>query len=436
MFRKRVGVFVTVTLLTVIAGVCEVVQASETGQVVKIGATYPLSGPLAAFGREIKYGIELALDVINNKWPNLDLPVAEWEGIPNLGNAKLEVVLMDDRADPSLGADLTKRLIEDVKVVGMLGCYCSAVTKTASAVAERYGIPFLNAASTSPALTKRGYKWFWRSGPSDEVNMAVLFDFFDALTNGEIKGAGVVPKEEIDDIAMASENTEFGTAAAEMVKKEAAEHGYHIVKSLLYPHAAPNLTSEVQALLAVNPDVIHLNPYVGDAILIVRTLKLFGATPKLLTSNACVTNPDFPKAVGEDAIGIVTMSGYIPKLGQHKPCAAQVDAIFHERTGGHLSGPSARVFTALLVWAEVLNLAGSTEPEAIRAAFQQIEIPERDTIMPWGVKFGDDGQNIYATRMIVQYQPAENSELPELEILYPTSLATAEMIFPFPGFGD
>jgi ABC-type branched-subunit amino acid transport system substrate-binding protein len=36
---------------------------------------------------------------------------------------------------------LAKRLIQDDKVVGLMGAYQSAVTKTVSTVAERFGIP-------------------------------------------------------------------------------------------------------------------------------------------------------------------------------------------------------------------------------------------------------------------------------------------------------
>jgi len=435
----RLCILLGITVVLGIIGSVQTLQAEDLNpSVIKIGATYPLSGSLAAFGRELRWGAELAVDIINNEWPDLDMKVARWKGIPSLGGAKVEVVIKDDRAEPSRGADLTEKLIKDEKVVGMIGCYASSVTKTASTVAERYGVPFLNAASTSPTLTKRGYEWFWRSGPTDERNMQVLFDFFDALTKGE--GPFTVPKAKIDNIAVASENTEFGSSAAECVVEEAAGRGYTIDKNIFYPHGSPDLTSEVQALLSKDPDVIVLNPYVSDAILLVRTMKSLKATPTILASNACVTNPDFPKTVGKDAVGMITMSGFVPRLGESIPLAAQVDRIFYEKYGGHLSGPSARVFVALQVWAEVLNKAGSTDPLAIQKAFNEIEIPAKETIMNWGVKFyttGEGkGQNMYATRMLVQYQMPEGEEIPTLEIIYPFDLATANIIFPFPGWGN
>jgi branched-chain amino acid transport system substrate-binding protein len=123
---------------------------------IKIGVILPLSGSLAPIGKSLKEGAELAADIVNKKHPGLDISIAKWEGIPNLGGAKIKLIFADHRGDPGWGADQAKRLIEDEKVIGLLGCYNSAVTKTASVEAERAGIPFINPDSTSPALTKEG----------------------------------------------------------------------------------------------------------------------------------------------------------------------------------------------------------------------------------------------------------------------------------------
>ena len=84
-----------------------------------------------------------------------------------MGGAKIELIFKDHEGNPTLGADLAKKLILDDKVVGILGCYHSAVTKTVSAVCEQYGVPMINDSSTSPDLTERGFKWFWRTTPHD-----------------------------------------------------------------------------------------------------------------------------------------------------------------------------------------------------------------------------------------------------------------------------
>ena len=47
-----------------------------------------------------------------------------------------------------------------------------------------------------------------------------------------------------------------------------------------------------------------------------------------------------------------------------------------------MDGTTARSFTGLMVLADVLNRAGSTEPEAIREALVETDIPPEDLIMP------------------------------------------------------
>ncbi len=57
------------------------------------------------------------------------------------------------------------RLITEEKVVAITGAYQSGITLTASAIAEKYGIPFVNGESVAANLTERGFKWFFRVTP-------------------------------------------------------------------------------------------------------------------------------------------------------------------------------------------------------------------------------------------------------------------------------
>lgn len=132
---------------------------------IKIGAIYPLTGGAAAAGRELRAGVELAVELANNAMADINMTMAKSAGITSLDGAKIEIIFKDHEGNPTLGADLAKKLILDDKVDGLLGCYHSSVTKTVSAVAEQYGVPMINGSSTSPALTKRGFKWFWRTTP-------------------------------------------------------------------------------------------------------------------------------------------------------------------------------------------------------------------------------------------------------------------------------
>ena len=142
--------------------------------------------------------------------------------------------------------------------------------------------------------------------------------------------------------------------------------------------------------------------------------------------------------LGDTTIGVLTRTVFIPKVGQVKPVAAKVNAMYKAKTGNDLSGASARAFTGLQAWVHVLEKAGSLKPEDIQKAANAIEIAGEELVVPWqGIKFattGDDiGQNILGSGLIGQYQKGADGKI-DLEIVYPFNLATANMIYPFPKF--
>lgn len=405
---------------------------------IKIGAIYPLTGGAAAAGRELKAGAELAAKIANNVMAELDMDMAKNAGIKSLGGAKIKLIFKDHQANPTLGADLAKKLILDDKVDGMLGCYHSSVTKTVSAVCEQYGVPMINGTSTSPALTKRGFKWFWRTTPHDKWFTKDLFELLKGLTQGKVKGVKAVPEKEISNLASACEKTEWGSHVSSIIKSLAKEYGFNLRKSLLYTAKSPDLSSEVRSLKAARPDVMLFASYTSDAILMVKTLKAQKAQPRIIWGqDAGFEKPEFRKTLRDSIVGILTRTVFLPKVAQIKKVAGQVNSLYKGKTGNDLGGASARAFTGLQTWVHVLEKAGSTKPADIQQAANAIRIPGDQLVVPWaGIQFtpsGDElGQNVLGSGLIGQYQMVDGKLV--LEIIYPFDVATADMIFPFKWF--
>src|SRR5512136_3477477 len=91
--------------------------ASQAAEPIKIGVIYPLTGGAAAEGRELRAGAELALELANKAYPNISMNMAKNAGIKSLGGAPIELIFKDHEGNPTLGADLAKKLILDDKVV-------------------------------------------------------------------------------------------------------------------------------------------------------------------------------------------------------------------------------------------------------------------------------------------------------------------------------
>ena len=404
---------------------------------IKIGVIYPLTGPAAAAGRELRNGAELAANITNTVMPGIDMAMAKNAGIKSLGGAKITLIFKDHQGNPQLGADLAKKLILDDKVVGILGCYYSSVTKTVSAVCERYGVPMINGSSTSPTLTKRGFKWFWRTTPHDKWFTKDLFEFLVGLTKGKVKGVKAVPMAELKTLAAACEKTEWGANVSLEIANFAKEYGFDLQANILYAAKSPDLSSEVQSMIATKPGAMLFASYTSDALLMVKTLKSMKAKPKVVWGqDAGFDKPEF-RALGAEIEGILTRSVFLPSVVKVKPLAGKVNAMYAKKHGHDMDGASARAFTGLQTWVYVLEKAGSTKPKAIQQAANTISIPGSQLVVPWvGIKFstkGDEiGQNVLGNGLIGQYQMKDGKI--GLEVVFPFDMATAPMIFPFKGF--
>ena len=406
-------------------------QAKE----VKIGVLYPLSGAAATIGRDLQKAAEwTAEELVNNKKPEIDLLMAKWGGIPGLGGAKIKLIFADHRGEPDRGADLAKRLIEDDKVVGLMGAYHSSVTKTVSAVAERYGIPMINDSSTSPDLTRRGFKWFWRVTPHDEFFTKDLFELLKGLSEGKVRGVGKIPKDQLKNIAYACENTEWGSSVGKTIEAYAKEYGFNIARGMLYDSKSPDLTAEARALIAAKPDCMLFASYLSDSILMIRTLKGMKAQSRFFWGqNAGFEMADFPKTLGADTNGVLTRTVFIAKIAKVKKVAGQINELYKKKYGDDLTGATGRSVVGVQTWAYVLDRARSTDPKAIQKACNEVDIPGYELVMPWdGVKFDATGQNIKGKGLIAQYRFKEGKGA--LEIMYPFELATSNMISAFPGW--
>ncbi len=390
-------------------------------QEVRIGVIYPLTGPGAAVGAELRSALELAADVINNGAPGIaELPFAAGKGLPNLKGAKIKLVFADHQANPQTGATEAERLITQEKVVALIGAYNSAVTATASQVAERAGIPFLNPESSSASLTQRNFKWFFRTTPHDDLFVHNAFDFLKELETKK----GIKPGA----IASLNENGLWGTETTKLQAKLAPEFKFNLIKQVAYPAKTTQLTSEVQTLKAANPNLVLQSSYTADAILSIKTYKELGFSPDMiLANNAGFTDTDFIKTLGKDAEYIITREVWALDLATRNPLIKQVNDLFNSRYKINFTGNSSRTFTGLMVMADALNRAGSTDPEAIRKALVATDIPSNKLIMPWrGVKFDAAGQNTLGQGILVQIVDGKYNTV------WPFNMAAREVIWPMP----
>jgi len=387
---------------------------------IRIGVLFPLTGPLASTGQGLLEGVKLAVDIINNK-NNLNMPLAKSAGLPNLKGAKIKIIPGDHQGKPEVGMAEAERLITQEKVVAIIGCYNSAVTATASQAAERYGIPFLNDSSTSPSLTERGFKWFFRATPNDDLLSENFYHFLNDVKKRK--------KVSIGTIALFNENTLFGVDSRKYQEKYAKQYGYQISGVVLYPAKSTQLTSEIQKVRSYNPSIIMQTSYTADAILSMKTYKELNFAPTaLLANNAGFNDPELIRALGKDANYILSREVWAKDLAAKKPMIKTIADRFEKQAGKPMSGDYARSFTGMIILADAINRAGSTAPDKIQKALLETNIKPDQLIMPWdGVRFdAKTHQNVLGKGIIVQIYNGERYTV------WPFNLATKDVVWPFP----
>ena len=398
-----------------------VTRAFAEGRTIKIGAVYPLTGNLASTGIDCRRGVELAVEIINGKY-DLNLPLARTEGIPGLGGARLEVVWADTKGEPKNGQAEAERLITQDQVVGVVGAYQSSVTKTASQATERLKVPYVCSDSSSPTLTERGLRYFFRVSPHDGIFAHDQFRF--------LKDLEAQKKQKVRTVGVLYENTEFGSNVGKEDLKYAQEYGYQVAADISYTNNATDVTSEVGRLIRANPDVLLHASYITDAILFTKTFKEMGFNPKGMLTMAGYIEPGYLPAIKADGNFIIVRSTFALDLAKKKPLVGQVADLFKKKFGIEMSENAARSFMAPFVFADAISRAKSTEAEAVVKALRETNIPGDQVIYPWkGIQFDPKTQqNVHATGTLVQIQDQQ------YVTVWPFESAAKDVVWPFPAW--
>ncbi|HOM42657.1 MAG: ABC transporter substrate-binding protein [Clostridia bacterium] len=403
----------------------EAAEAPKAVETVKIGAILPLTGGAAATGVKLQAAMEVAQEIINGEHPEIAIPLAKEAGLPNLGNAKLEIVFADHQGNPEMAKSEAERLIEE-GVAGLVGSYQSSATKPASQAAEQYGVPFVAGSSSSAALTERGLQYFVRIAPNDDMETAMFFDYLIYLNenfNGGIKK-----------IAVAYIDNEFGVHAKDMVEKWIKEKygalGFELVGTVPYAVDVTNVDTEVQQIKSLNADAIFHASYIADITMFVNKYKEFKITPKAVL-NYCggFQDTQFVVNLSNDGDYFAGGAAFSAEKLDGMPELAEINKLYKAKTGADLDGPALEEFSSVMVLAEAINIAGKLDGDAIMDVIKNTAF-DAPYYATGKVKFNEKGQNEVPASYVVQTQDKK------YQAVYPKDTATADPIVPFPDWSQ
>jgi branched-chain amino acid transport system substrate-binding protein len=414
--KRMLGLLCAASISVLLAG-----NVSAQDKTVKIGGIYPLSGNAASAGTHSKAAIETAVEIINSVHPELgNLPLAKNAGLAGLGGAKVEVVFADNQGSPAVGQNQALRLITEEKVVALTGAYQSGITLTTSAIAEKYGIPYVAGESVASSLTERGFKWFFRVTPVASDFARIYLDFLKDMKAGGAK---------VDNIALVHENTEYGTSVASVITGVFKDNGLSIGLDIAYSANTTDVQSQVLQLKDKQPDVVIMVSYTSDAILFAKTMQALDYKPALMMADdSGFSDPSLIKTAGKLVQGIFNRSSF--SIGPPGSPTFLINEMYKKRSGDDLDDTAARTMQGFFVLCDAIDRAGSTEPAKIQAALKATDLKPDQLIMGYkGVKFDEKGQNTLASGLVIQLQDGEHY-VP----VWPKEKAVTAPVLPYKGW--
>lgn len=385
-------------------------------QPIRIGASLSLTGRYARTGEEEHRGYQLWVEHINQMGHSLgkaDLPNTSKKGL--LGRP-VELIVLDDRSDPTTGVRLYNELIYNQEVDLLLGPYSSAVTQAVAPVIEQAQIPTPNPmASSTEIWTGRGLQWQVQIQPPASRRLPDLTQ--TAAAHGD------------QTLALIYEDTEFPRNAAVAIRKRAQEEGMEIVYDAAYPSKITDWTPIVERASASGAAVLAGGGYLPDAIGITRAVRSLGYQPKILSLWVGVALPDFEQTLGQDALTVTGDSDWVPTVSFPGAQAyveayqAKYDAVPEYHSVGGYGG-------AQILEESIKRVGSITELEKIRdtmyalkttTIFNPYEVAPLDS--------PDSGLQLAADRVMLQVQE-QDGELAK-PVVAPEAAAAAEWIYPF-----
>ena len=412
-------------ILVVMAGLALVlaVTTNTHAQEIKIGALYPLSGPMALLGTHNMNGIELATDFIN-----------EQGGI----KGKKIQLIKADIPTPEAARSEAERLINVEHLDVLFGSYSSSLSYVASSVAEKNKRIYWETGAIADNITQRNFKYLFRtiSKASDSGYAAV-----DFMTQVLANDLGIKVKDL--KVCVMHEDSLYGTSVSDGIMKRLKENGITPLAKESYSKTVTDLSPLILKFKSLKPDVILATCYINDAILWQRQMRELNFNIKaLIGTGAGHALKDFAKAVGNDSDGV--FDGNATFVKNPKSLDPKLDpplqTVFDRYKKKFKEEPDVHVMTAFtgawVFYKYVLSKAGSTNPEAIRKAAYEVDIPLGGTHLGWGMKFQREndpqpGQNTRAFAVVHQWQGGE------YYVVWPKQYAEKKTILvPLPNWRD
>src|SRR6185437_7189873 len=236
MLFRLSSIVLAMTATAVLAGPA---LAQET---IKIGVTEPLTGAFAASGNYVTQGARIAEDEINKAGGVL--------------GKKIQLIVEDNKSNPTEGVATAEKLINSDKVPVMMGAWSSTLTLAVMPKLEEYKIPMLVETSSSDKITTSGNPYIFRISPTSGMEARA----FTPL----VKKLGI---KKADFLAT---NNDFGLGASKAFSEMAKNSGVQIGVVETMDPKATDFSAQLAKIKASGGDTLFVTTAVEQITLILK----------------------------------------------------------------------------------------------------------------------------------------------------------------------
>lgn len=255
--KKIVSLILVLLLTTAMFAGCkkdEEVSGSGNGngEPIKIGMVTPLSGDLAQYGQAVLNAAQLAIKAVNEKG--------------GINGSTVELVYYDNEADQTKSLNLFNRLVDQDKIVALIGPVISGTSLVVAPEANDKKIPMITPTGTNTDITV-GYDYVFRACYIDPYQGKMVAKFANEKLSAK---TAVIFRNVSSDYSMGLADAFAAGFTGEVV----ADEGYTQEDS--------DFNAIITKIKDLNPDVIFIPDYFNKAGLVAKQLKEAGVTATLL----------------------------------------------------------------------------------------------------------------------------------------------------------
>lgn len=313
--------------------------------VVKIGHAGPLTGPIAHFGKDGEMGARMAIDDANARGLSLGGQ-----------KVKFELVSEDDQGDPRTATTVAQRLT-DIGVKGVVGHVTSGASIPASRIYEQAGVPVVTPSSTSPKLTRQGYKMTFRVIANDLQQGAAMAKYaVDTLKAGKV--------------AIIDDRTAYGQGLADAFAEALKQHGVQIVGREFTTDKSTDFMAILTRIKAKAPDAVFYGGMDAQAAPMLRQLRQLGSTAAYLGGDGVCTGEMIKLAADAMSDKVYCSQASLPPAKM--PGGTDFLARFKQRYNADVLLYAPYSYDAANALIEAMKAADSSEPARYLPALRKL----------------------------------------------------------------